>query len=62
MEQVKDQLMNTTELIDYIKVSRRTLFRIIERDEKMPKCFTIGGKSKRWRKSEIDQWLEQTRS
>ena len=62
MESVEDELLNTAELIDYIKVSRRTLFRIIERDNTMPRCFTISGKSKRWRKSEIDQWLEQTRS
>ena len=54
--------MNTVELRNYMSVSKATLWRIMNNDEKMPRPFKVGERGIRWKKSEIDQWLEQTRS
>jgi predicted DNA-binding transcriptional regulator AlpA len=62
MDEVEDRYMNTVELRNYMSVSKATLWRIMNNDEKMPRPFKVGERGIRWKKSEIDQWLEQTRS
>ncbi len=53
--------MNTVELREYMSVSKATLWRIVKTDDRMPKSYKVGERGVRWKKSEIDQWLEQTR-
>ena len=61
MDEVKDRYMNTVELWEYMSVSKATLWRIVKTDDRMPKSYKVGERGVRWKKSEIDQWLEQTR-
>ena len=61
MDKVKDRYMNTVELREYMSVSKATLWRIVKTDDQMPKSYKVGERGVRWKKSEIDQWLEQTR-
>ena len=61
MDEVKDRYMNTVELREYMSVSKATLWRIVKTDDRMPKSYKVGERVVRWKKSEIDQWLEQTR-
>ena len=61
MDEVKDRYMNTVELREYMSVSKATLWRIVKTDDRMPKSYKVGERGVRWKKSEIDQWLEQTR-
>ena len=61
MDEVKDRYMNTVELREYMSVSKATLWRIVKTDDQMPKSYKVGERGVRWKKSEIDQWLEQTR-
>ena len=49
------------ELREYMSVSKATLWRIVKTDDRMPKSYKVGERGVRWKKSEIDQWLEQTR-
>ena len=53
--------MNTVELREYMSVSKATLWRIVKTDDQMPKSYKVGERGVRWKKSEIDQWLEKTR-
>ena len=61
MDKVKDRYMNTVELREYMSVSKATLWRIVKTDDRMPKSYKVGERGVRWKKSEIDQWLEKTR-
>ena len=61
MDEVKDRYMNTVELREYMSVSKATLWRIVKTDDRMPKSYKVGERGVRWKKSEIDQRLEQTR-
>ena len=62
MDEVEeDKYMNTVELRNYMSVSKATLWRITKTDDRMPKSYKVGERGVRWKKSEIDQWLEQTR-
>ena len=61
MDKVKDRYMNTVELREYMSVSKATLWRIVKTDDQMPKSYKVGERGVRWKKSEIDQWLEKTR-
>ena len=61
MDEVKDRYMNTVELREYMSVSKATLWRIVKTDDQMPKSYKVGERGVRWKKSEIDQWLEKTR-
>tara|TARA_Y100001937_G_scaffold57477_1_gene78798 strand:- start:421 stop:612 length:192 start_codon:yes stop_codon:yes gene_type:complete len=62
MDEVEeDKYMNTVELRNYMSVSKATLWRIVKTDDRMPKSYKVGERGVRWKKSEIDQWLEQTR-
>jgi predicted DNA-binding transcriptional regulator AlpA len=54
--------MNTVDLRNYISVSKATLWKMMKEDNTMPKPFKIGERSLRWKKSEIDNWLEKMRS
>ena len=62
MDEVDDRYMNTVDLRNYISVSKATLWKMMKEDENMPKPFRIGERSLRWKKSEIDNWLEKMRS
>ena len=58
----EDKYMNTVELRNYMSVSKATLWRIVKTDDRMPKSYKVGERGVRWKKSEIDKWLEQIRS
>ena len=63
MDEVEeDKYMNTVELRKYMSVSKATLWRIVKTDDRMPKSYKVGERGVRWKKSEIDKWLEQIRS
>lgn len=63
MDEVEeDKYMNTVELRNYMSVSKATLWRIVKTDDQMPKSYKVGERGVRWKKSEIDKWLEQIRS
>lgn len=62
MDEVEeDKYMNTVELRNYMSVSKATLWRIVKTDDRMPKSYKVGERGVRWKKSEIDQWLDQIR-
>ena len=48
-------VMTVREVAEYLKVKDRTIYRLVANRE-IP-CFKVGG-SWRFRKSEIDQWIE----
>ena len=63
MDEVEeDKYMNTVELRNYMSVSKATLWRIVKTGDRMPKSYKVGERGVRWKKSEIDKWLEQIRS
>jgi predicted DNA-binding transcriptional regulator AlpA len=62
VDDVEDRYMNTVDLRNYISVSKATLWKMMKEDNTMPKPFKIGERSLRWKKSEIDNWLEKMRS
>lgn len=50
-------IMTIDELSEYLKVSKETVYKMIQREE-IPCSFKIGGQW-RFQKSKVDQWLEQ---
>lgn len=56
----EDRLLKVSELADFLGVAPSTIYRWLEMG-KLPKPFEIGEKAVRWRKSEIDLWLEENR-
>jgi excisionase family DNA binding protein len=54
---MKDELMTTDEIVEYLKVDRITIYRYL-REDKIPKL-RVGGRW-RFRKRDIDEWLAQS--
>ena len=57
----EDKYMNTVELRNYMSVSKATLWRIVNTDDNMPKSYRVGARGRRWKKSEIDLWIEKNK-
>ena len=58
---MKDGLMTTKEIVAYLRINRLTLYSLIKRRKNDPiPCFRVGGQW-RFRKGEIDDWLEHNR-
>jgi len=54
------ETLNMKELTEYLKVDRMTITRWVKTSLNFPKPSKIGRKNL-WRKSEIDEYLEQTK-
>ena len=57
---IQDELMTTDELALYLKVNRRTIYRMLEAGE-LPFAIKITG-NWRFRLSDVESWLEQQKS
>lgn len=44
-----------------MSVSKATLWRIVNTDDNMPKSYRVGARGRRWKKSEIDLWIEKNK-
>jgi len=55
-----DRLLNLSELAEFLGVARSTIYRWIDCG-KLPQPFDLGDSAVRWRKSEIEKWLEEQR-
>lgn len=56
--QVTVMYMNINDIASLLSISKRTLERVIEHDERFPKpCFTVGKKAK-WKESRIIDFLD----
>jgi excisionase family DNA binding protein len=55
-----DKLLKVGELAKYLGVAPSTVYRWLD-SGKLFQPFALGDGAVRWRKSEIDQWLEERR-
>lgn len=53
-----DKLLTINELTDYLNVSRRTVYRLLD-DTEFP-AYRVGGHL-RFRREEVDEWLQKQR-
>lgn len=53
---IDDRLMTTDELLTYLQVPKSTLYSW-RRENRGPRAFTVG-KHLRFRRTEVDEWLE----
>jgi len=56
----KDRLMKMSELCEFLGVVPSTIYRWLESGQ-FPQPFDIGQDTVRWRLSEIEKWLEESR-
>jgi len=56
----EDRLLKVSELAKFLGVAPSTIYRWLE-NGKLPQPFEIGDAAVRWRKSEIEHWLEESR-
>ncbi len=50
-----DGLMNAVDIMEFMRISRSTLYRMSQRDD-FPKVVIVCG-MKRWRRDELESWL-----
>lgn len=55
-----DRLLKVAELAKFLGVAPSTIYRWLE-SGKLPKPYQLGDAAVRWRMSEIEAWLEETR-
>jgi prophage regulatory protein len=53
-----DRMLKVSELAEFLGVAPSTIYRWLERG-KLPQPYEIGESAVRWRKSEIETWLEE---
>jgi prophage regulatory protein len=58
MKEVNNSLIRPNELIEYLGIHSSTLWRW-RRTQGFPKAIKLGSNSIAWRRSTIDEWLEQ---
>jgi predicted DNA-binding transcriptional regulator AlpA len=56
-EKTMDALLKLRDLMEIMKISRSTLWRVQQRED-FPKPMTLMG-CKRWRREELQAWLDQ---
>ena len=54
---VQALMMRRAEVLQYVGISHQTLYELMRREE-FPRSVKIGPGSVRWRKDQIDKWLE----
>jgi prophage regulatory protein len=52
-----EKLMTKTDICEYLTLSDSTLFRL-RRDNVFPKPLNLGARTIRWKRKDIDNWLE----
>ena len=57
MDSEKDELMTVQEVIEYLKISRQTLFRL--RKEGVIPFYQVGERGVRFKRSDIEDYLKQ---
>jgi predicted DNA-binding transcriptional regulator AlpA len=57
---MEKEILNIKELCEYLSVTRTTIWRLENEDPNFPKPIKILTQ-KKWRRSEIDEYLEGTR-
>jgi predicted DNA-binding transcriptional regulator AlpA len=57
---MEDKLLGQQELWEYLGITRAGLYKLQKTDESFPKPVKVLS-LKKWRKSEIDEYLEKTR-
>ena len=50
-----DGLMTQVDMMEFMRISRSTLYRMSQRDD-FPRPVIVGG-MKRWRRDELESWL-----
>jgi len=55
-----DRLLKVSELAKFLGVAPSTIYRWLD-SGKLPQPFDLGDAAVRWRKSEIEDWLEDSR-
>lgn len=53
------ELLKYTEVADRLRVTRATVYQIIARDPTFPRPFHVTPHAPRFRKEEVEAWLEQ---
>jgi prophage regulatory protein len=56
----EDRLLKVSELAKFLGVAPSTIYRWLD-SGKLPQPYEIGDAAVRWRMSEINQWLEESR-
>jgi len=56
----EDRLLKVSELAKFLGVAPSTIYRWLD-NGKLPQPYEIGDAAVRWRMSEINQWLEESR-
>jgi prophage regulatory protein len=56
----EDRLLKVSELAKFLGVAPSTIYRWLDTG-KLPQPYEIGDAAVRWRMSEINQWLEESR-
>lgn len=52
-----EQMLTARDVCEALRISRATLYRMLQRNE-MPKPVTVSLRAKRWKASEINQFME----
>tara|TARA_Y100000114_G_scaffold155082_1_gene178456 strand:+ start:1315 stop:1503 length:189 start_codon:yes stop_codon:yes gene_type:complete len=55
-----DRMLKVSELAEFLGVAPSTIYRWVDAG-KLPRPYDIGDAAVRWRMSEVEAWLEETR-
>ena len=54
---VNKEWLTTTDVAEYLNLSRAALYRVIKSDEDFPKGYSILKTKRLWKKKELDDWV-----
>ena len=54
---VNKEWLTTTDVAEYLNLSRAALYRVIKSDEDFPKGYSILKTKRLWKKQELDDWV-----
>ena len=59
--ELEDRLLDAKELAQYLGINLKTLYTYRHTNFPLPPAFNLGERRMRWRKSEVDAWIESRR-
>jgi predicted DNA-binding transcriptional regulator AlpA len=61
LEETTDRLLTPSDLCEELSISRATLYRILGRDAAFPDPIYLSPRLPRWRRTDLDRWLNARR-
>ena len=58
MQEEEDRMLTVMDVCKYLNISRSGLYTLMSQDETFPKGARIIGRSRRWKRPDLDKWVE----